>query len=62
MKVPLHMPADRNGFVFVVDVNNYRVLLLSPMLTYVRALAHLNLSAASFKCKPSARLSYAYNL
>jgi len=25
-------------------------------------LAHLNLTAASFKCKPSARLSYAYNL
>ena len=36
MNVPLHMAVDRNGFVFVVDLNKYRVLLLSPMLTYVR--------------------------
>jgi len=36
MNVPVHMAVDRNGFVFVVDVNNYRVLLLSPQLTYVR--------------------------
>jgi len=36
MNVPLHMAVDRNGFAFVVDVNNCRVLLLSPQLTYVR--------------------------
>jgi len=34
--VPIHMAVDRNGFVFVVDFNNGRVLLLSPTLTYVR--------------------------
>jgi len=39
MDVPVHMAVDtcRNEFVFVVDLNNYRVLLLSPQLTYVRA-------------------------
>ena len=36
VNVPVHMAVDRNGFVFVVDVNNGRVLLLSPTLTYVR--------------------------
>ena len=36
MNVPAHMAVDRNGFVFVVDVNNHRVSLLSPVLTYVR--------------------------
>ena len=36
MSVPLQMAVDRNEFVFVVDVNNRRVLLLSPLLTYVR--------------------------
>jgi len=36
MNAPFHMAVDRNGFVFVVDHNNYRVLLLSPALTYVR--------------------------
>jgi len=30
------MAVDRNEFVFVVDVNNCQVLLLSPLLTYVR--------------------------
>jgi len=29
----LHLAVDRNGFVFVVQVNNRRVLLLSPSLT-----------------------------
>jgi len=29
MNVPLHMAVDRNEFVFVVDMNNDRVLLLS---------------------------------
>jgi len=36
MNFPLHMAVDRNEFVFVVDLNNNRVLLLSPQLTYVR--------------------------
>ena len=36
MDVPVHLAVDRNEFVFVVDLNNCRVLLLSPMLTYVR--------------------------
>ena len=36
INVPLHMAVDRNEFVFVVDANNCRVLLLSPQLTYVR--------------------------
>jgi len=36
VNVPAHMAVDRNEFVFVVDVNNDRVLLLSPLLTYVR--------------------------
>jgi len=35
MNVPWHMAVVENGFVFVVDLNNYRVLLLSPELTYV---------------------------
>ena len=33
MNVPLHLAVDRNGFVFVVDVTNCQVLLLSPSLT-----------------------------
>jgi len=36
MDVPLHLAVDRNGFVFVADMNNDRVLLLSPALTFVR--------------------------
>jgi len=36
MNVPVHLAVDRNGFVFVADANNYRVLLLSPALTFVR--------------------------
>ena len=36
MNEPAHLAVDRNGFVFVVDLNNYRVLLLSPALTHVR--------------------------
>ena len=34
--VPLHLAVDDNEFVFVVDVNNRRVTLLSPTLEYVR--------------------------
>jgi len=36
MNLPVHLAVDRNGFVFVADLNNYRVLLLSPALTFVR--------------------------
>ena len=36
MNVPIHLAVDRNGFVFVADVTNDRVLLLSPALTFVR--------------------------
>jgi len=36
MNGPAHLAVDRNGFVFVADVNNYRVLLLSPDLTFMR--------------------------
>jgi len=36
MNAPTYMAVDRNGFVFVVDFNNGRVVLLSPRLTYVR--------------------------
>jgi len=35
MNRPIHLAVDENGFVFVVDTNNCRVLLLSPELTYV---------------------------
>jgi len=35
MHVPAQLAVDRNGFVFVVDLNNRRVLLLSPALTYI---------------------------
>ena len=33
---PVHLAVDRNGFVFVADHNNQRVVLLSPALNYVR--------------------------
>jgi len=36
MNIPCHLAVDRNGFAFVADVINYRVLLLSPELRYVR--------------------------
>ena len=48
MNVPPHMAVDRKGFVFVVDVNNHRVLLLSPQLTFVRDV----LSRQQLKWKP----------
>jgi len=38
MHTPAHMAVDENGRVFVVDRNNYRLLLLSPSLTYIREL------------------------
>ena len=34
--VPLRLAVDDNEFVFVADVNNGRVTLLSPTLEYVR--------------------------
>ena len=34
--VPVHLAVDDNEFVFVADVNNRRVTLLSPTLEYVR--------------------------
>jgi len=34
--VPAHLAVDDNEFVFVVDINNRRVTLLSPTLEYVR--------------------------
>jgi len=36
ISVPFHLAIDRNEFVFVADMNNDRVLLLSPALTFVR--------------------------
>ena len=37
--VPAHLAVDDNEFVFVADVNNRRVTLLSPTLEYVRQVA-----------------------
>jgi len=34
--MPFHLAVDNNEFVFVVDVNNRRVTLLSPTLDYIR--------------------------
>jgi len=34
--VPFHLAVDDNEFVFVVDINNRRVTLLSPTLGYIR--------------------------
>jgi len=39
MNAPAHMALDRNEFIFVTDVKNNRVLLLSPTLTYLRDVA-----------------------
>jgi len=36
MNVSKQLAVDRNGFVFVADCCNQRVLLLSPELTYIR--------------------------
>jgi len=36
MNCPLRLAVDENEFVYVVDMNNRRVLLLSPSLTFVR--------------------------
>jgi len=34
--VPIHLAVDNNEFVFVADVNNRQVTLLSPTLDYIR--------------------------
>jgi len=34
--VPAHLAVDNNEFVFVADLNNQRVTLLSPTLDYIR--------------------------
>ena len=50
MNIPVHMAVDRNGFVFVADASNCRVLLLSPSLTYVRdVLSHEQLKWYPFR-------------
>jgi len=36
MNLPVRLAVDENGFVFVADLNNRHVLLLSPSLTFVR--------------------------
>jgi len=48
MNVPAHMAVAMNGFAYVVDHNNYRVLLLSPALNYVREVV----SKEQLKWKP----------
>lgn len=48
MDLPSHLAVDRNGFAFVADRNNHRVLLLSPALTYVREVV----SREQLKWKP----------
>ena len=40
--VPYHLAVDDNEFVFVADVNNRRVTLLSPTLEYVRHVVSLD--------------------
>jgi len=35
MDMPMHLAVDENGYIFVADVNNDRVLLLSSELTYI---------------------------
>jgi len=42
MSGPAHMAVDRNDFAFVVDQNNCRVLLLSPVLAHVRDVLSLS--------------------
>jgi len=39
VNVPVHMAVDSNGVVYVVDLGNRRLFLLSPELTYVRDIA-----------------------
>jgi len=46
--VPFHLAVDDNEFVFVADVVNRRVTLLSPMLDFVRHVV----SPDKLKCGP----------
>jgi len=46
--VPAHLAVDDNEFVYVVDINNYRVTLLSPTLKYERQVV----SREQFRWKP----------
>ena len=39
VNTPVHMAVDSNGVVYVADLGNRRVFLLSPELTYVRDVA-----------------------
>ena len=48
MNRPGHLAVRKNGLVFVADRDNYRVLLLSPALTYVREVV----SREQLKWKP----------
>jgi len=48
LNMPSYLAVDRNGFVFVADADNCRVLLLSPALTFVREV----LSREQLKWKP----------
>ena len=48
VNVPAHMAVARNGFAYVVDHNNYRVVLLSPALNFIRVVA----SREQLKWKP----------
>ena len=41
MYLPCHVAVDSNGFVFVADGNNHRVLLLSTSLSFVREVVSL---------------------
>ena len=41
MTTPIRLAVDKNEFVFVADMNNHRVLLLSPSLTFVRQVLSL---------------------
>ena len=38
--VPCHLAVDNNEFVFVADINNWRVTLLSPDHTNLRAILY----------------------
>jgi len=50
MSMPIRLAVDSSGFVFVVDYHNRRVLLLSPLLHYVRTVV----SHEEFKSRPLA--------
>jgi len=49
LNTPVHMAVDRNGFVFVADLRNHRVMLLSPVLTYVRTVNFLRETVPGYR-------------